>query len=146
MGAVCAVILAREAPPPLADLPVKAIAAIDAMPGTHNLLCGDFAWCALDFPGDGGAPKQKLFLDGRADPFPVPVWQDFVAIEILQPGWQQKLAARNVDAILVKREAPLAQALALMPAWHRAYADPKFLVYLRNGDDRRVSARVRLAG
>ena len=147
VGVACAVTLAREAPPPLADLPVQAIAAIDAMPGTHRLLCGDFAWCALEFPPDGGIPRAQVFLDGRADPFPVSVWRDFVAISLLQPDWRQRLDARGVNVVLVKVDAPLAQALALAPDWRRAYRDAKFLVYLRRGDGRRADAReVRGAG
>jgi hypothetical protein len=134
MAIVVGVGIARKAPPQTRNLPVSAIAALDRMPGTHSLLCSDFAWCALELPPNGGMPRNRVFLDGRADPYPVAVWRDFINIVRLEPGWSAQLVAYNVDAVLVKNDAPLSQALGLTSGWRVAYADEAFKLYLRTGD------------
>jgi len=137
-GCVVAVVvgvgIARKAPPEIHNLPVRAVAVLDKLPGNYSLLCADFAWCALELPPNGGMPRNRVFLDGRADPYPVEVWRDFITIVHLEPGWSSQLASYSVDAVLVKKDAPLAQALALTRGWRVGYADETFRLYLRAGD------------
>ena len=112
-------------------IPSAALAALDRA-GTHRLFCSDFAWCGLVLPPTGGLPRQRTFLDGRADPFPSDVWKDYVAIVRVTPAWQQQLDSHHVDAVLVSAGAPLGQALALVPGWRTSYRDKNFWLYLRS--------------
>jgi hypothetical protein len=108
----------------LADAPLAAVAK---MPGTHNIYCSDFAWCSLAL----GKPGERVFLDGRADPFPRDVWEDFAKIVRLDRTWRATLDRRHVDTIVVKRDEPLDQALAVTPGWRAGYADKTFRLWLR---------------
>ncbi len=123
-----AVGLVRTAPPPtgLADAP---LAALEKLPGEHRLLCADFAWCGLVV----GAPHVRVFLDGRADPYPLAVWDDFAAVVRVSGTWRATLNRRDVDAVVVRSGAPLDQALALERGWHVAYADKTYRLWLRSG-------------
>jgi hypothetical protein len=128
MALVVAVQLVRTAPPPtgLADAP---LAALEKLPGDHRLLCADFAWCGLVV----GVPHVRVFLDGRADPYPPAVWDDFAAIVRVTGAWRATLDRRAVDAVVVKAGAPLDQALALDRGWRAAYADKTYRLWLRSG-------------
>jgi hypothetical protein len=110
-------------------LPHAAVAALARVPGTHNLYCEDFSWCSL------ALQKRNLrtFLDGRCDPFPPRVWADYLDIERLTPRWDSLLAHDKVDAMLVRKGHPLAQALALRNDWRLFYRDGRYEVFLRNG-------------
>ncbi len=108
-------------------LPKNAIAALERTPGTHHLLCGDFAWC-----GDAlGSKNVQTFLDGRCDPFPLSVWRDYKAIAFLESDWQRRLENSRVNAIVVKKTDPLGQALPLLPQWKKLYGDKTYVVFVR---------------
>jgi hypothetical protein len=118
------------------DKPVEpAIVALERLPGVHRVFCADFAWCSFLI----GVPRERVFLDGRADPYPTPVWDDFATIVRLRPGWDERLAAHRVNVVLVERDAPLDQALQLTPAWQPRFEDKHYRVYVR-------AAGVALAG
>lgn len=134
LSAVVALSLLRSAPTDAGrKLPTRALAMLERTPGVHHLFCADFAWCSLVLPPDGGKPRVRTFLDGRADPFPFVVWTDFVGIVRVSPGWRAKLDTHRVDAVLVAVDAPLGQALALAPEWRSAYHDAGFRLYVRRG-------------
>jgi hypothetical protein len=131
LSAMVALSLVRARPDEAAIFPLRPIAALERMPQTHRLLCADFAWCSFVLPAGGGLPRDRAFLDGRADPFPLRVWDDFVAVAKVRPGWRDRLNARAVDSALVARGAPLDQALALAPEWRSEYRDARFRLYVR---------------
>jgi hypothetical protein len=120
--------LAKKIPPAtgLANAPLAALAK---MPGDHDILCTDFAWCSLAL----GVPHERVFLDGRADPYPRAVWDDFVSVLRLDRDWNGMLDRRHVNAIVVARDGQVDQALALVGGWHVAYADKDYRVWLRSG-------------
>ncbi len=128
LALVVAVELVRTAPPAtgLANAP---LAALEKLPGQHRLLCADFAWCGLVV----GAPNVRVFLDGRADPYPPKVWDDFAAIVRVTGAWRATLERSRVDAVVVKAGAPLDQALDLARGWRAAYADKTYRLWLRSG-------------
>ncbi len=107
--------------------PFGALAAILRLPGERHVFCGDFAWCSYLL----ASTRDRVFLDGRADPYPASVWNDFTCIVRVNPGWQQTLRARDVDVVLVGRKTPLEQALSLASAWQSAYVDRDFRLWLR---------------
>ena len=110
-------------------LPRNAVAALGRVPGTHNLYCEDFGWCSLALE----QRNLRTFLDGRCDPFPPRVWADYLDVERLAPRWTGVLAHYNVNAILVRKGRPLAQALALRNDWHLFYRDGRYEVFLHGG-------------
>ena len=111
------------------QLAQTAVTALERIPGEHHVFCADFAWCGFMV----GARHIQVFLDGRADPYPPRVWNDFVAIVRLHVGWRERLRARSVDAVIVARDAPLDQALAAIAGWRSAYADRRYRLWLRSG-------------
>lgn len=118
--------LVRHAPPE-SDLPSAPLRALAAVAGPHRLFCADFSWCGLAV----GVPNVRVFLDGRADPYPPAVWRDFATIARLGGRWRATLDRRRVDAVLVSRDAPLDQALAETAGWHARYSDKGYRLWLR---------------
>jgi hypothetical protein len=115
--------------------PSRALAALTSLPGPHRVFCADFAWCSFIVERHSGS----VFLDGRADPYPIAVWNDFSTVVRLRPGWKTRLDARRVDTVLVADDAPLEQGLSLSPEWKVAYHDAKFELWQRR--ERSLSAR-----
>lgn len=109
------------------DLPVRAIAALAAIDGSHNLYCEDFAWCSLALQ----YPNLREYLDGRCDPFPLPVWKDYQAIFAVTPNWRRIVERRGIDAIIVEKQRGLAKALPAWRSWRLAYSDSKFRLFVR---------------
>jgi branched-subunit amino acid transport protein AzlD len=107
--------------------PIKALAALRVLPGTHRVFCADFAWCSFVIEDNSGS----VFLDGRADPYPMAVWNDFSTVVRLRPGWRSKLDSHRVDTVLVARDAPLEQGLQLASDWRVAYHDKKYDLWER---------------
>jgi len=123
-------------------LGVHAIASLAALPGERRLFCADFAWCGLALD----VPHVRVFLDGRADPYPLAVWTDFDAIARLRPRWRAALRRYDVDTLLVNRDSPLEQAVALTHAWHSTYRDDDFAVWVRSEATPRQAERARRRG
>lgn len=110
-------------------LPERAVTTLSELPGTHNLYCEDFGWCSLALE----TQNLRTFLDGRCDPFPPPVWRDYLAVQRVNPQWPRVLDRYNVDSVLVKKGNALAQALALRSGWHLFYSDRRYEIFLRDG-------------
>jgi len=111
------------------NLADPALAALAREPGSHRVLCTDFAWCGLLV----GKPHVSVFLDGRADPYPERVWEDYLEIARVRPLWRAKLDGQRVDAIVAGRGAPLDQALAAAGGWRVAFVDQRYRLWLRAG-------------
>ncbi len=88
------------------ERPLAAIAELAQLPGSHRLLCEDFAWCgpAVD------TGRISVFVDGRADPFPGSVWTQYDAIIHVRPGWRRTVRRYGVNAMLVRRGGDLDRA------------------------------------
>lgn len=99
--------------------PVSSIAALAALPGEHDLLCTEFSRCAYAL----GTGNIKVFLDGRADPFPPEVWDGFLSVAEMAPGWPETLDHFKVNSLLVFKTDPLSTALKGMPGWREVPQD-----------------------
>ena len=104
-----------------------AMASIATLPGERRIFCADFAWCGLAI----GAPRERVFLDGRADPFPADVWDDFLAIARIHHDWLARLDARGVNTVVTQTDSGLDDALARTRGWQRSYADAHYRVWVR---------------
>jgi hypothetical protein len=141
-GALCIVVLASVIALRLWRVPYsqagsgELIAQLDAMPGLHRLFCQDYAWCGVAV----GAPRIRVFLDGRADPYPLRVWEAAFRVAHRSAGWQLALQAYGVDAIVARRDSPLAAALRDSHRWRTAGtsgAHEMFVHRLPGGDAQR---------
>jgi hypothetical protein len=108
-------------------LPAAALAALGKMPGEHRLLCLDFAWCSLG----AQTPRTRVFLDGRADPYPVDVWRDYIAIVRIAPDFRDRIAERGIDAIVTKRGVALDAALRVTPEWRDVFSDGNYRLWIK---------------
>lgn len=108
--------------------PHRALAAIEALPGRSNVFCANFTWCSFLL----GSPRVRVFLDGRADPYPSGVWDDYSAIIRVVPAWQATLARRCVDVVLLERTSALEQAISLSGEWRSSYSDGTFRAWVRS--------------
>jgi hypothetical protein len=127
---VLVLIVTLKLPPPKDTwrAPLATFDRVSAIPGVHDVFCYDFAVCsvALDYP------NLRVFLDGRADPYPLPVWNAFNAIRRTQPGWRKLMAAYDVDTVLAKRNDKLDAALSHDKSWRRLPAvDPCCYAYVK---------------
>ena len=107
--------------------PSEEIAWLRADPRNHRVYCADFAWCSFLLD----VPRVRVFLDGRADPYPFSVWSDFATITYLRPHWRERLDADAIDAVVVLRGEALDQALAEMPRWSLATSDRRYDLWVR---------------
>jgi len=101
------------------DPPEKSVAALSALPGEHDLLCTEFSKCAYAL----GNPNVRVFLDGRADPFPPEIWDGYLTVAQMLPGWPEALDHYGVNALIVGRTDPIGEALAGMPGWREVPQD-----------------------
>jgi hypothetical protein len=127
-GIFSAALLAKSPEFQKGNLPQVAIAKLAALPGTHRLYCEDFAWCSLAL----AHPNVGEFIDGRCDPFPLGVWQDYVTVFHAKGQWRAILDRRNVNAILVDKKRALAKALPLWRGWRLVYADGDYRLFVRS--------------
>lgn len=109
------------------NLPVRAIATLASVSGTHNLYCEDFAWCSLAL----AYPNVREFIDGRCDPFPIAVWNDYETIYGAKGSWREALDRRGVDAIVVSNKHALARALDKWHDWRLVYSDESYRLFVR---------------
>lgn len=113
------------------NLPRTAIERLASMPGTHRLYCEDFAWCSLAL----AHPNLQEFIDGRCDPFPLSVWNDYITVFHAKTNWRRVVDRRGIDAIVVDKKRTLAHALASWQGWSLVYADDQYRLFVR-GDTR----------
>jgi hypothetical protein len=77
-------------------------------------------------------PRNMIFIDGRADIYEFGgVLSDYLSIMRLEPNALQLLKKYDVEACLIKQDAPLGTALAGMPGWERVYQDAVAALYVR---------------
>ena len=72
-----------------------------------------------------------MFLDGRADPYPVEAWRAAFRIARREPGWEQTLRAYAVDAVIADRTTRLGAALRTSQQWRTAGRAGVYLLLLR---------------
>jgi len=108
-------------------MPFREVDALAKMPGEHRIMCGDFAWCSYFM----GKADQRVFLDGRADPYPPKIWDEFVLVAYLRSGWREVLDRNHINAVIARRDTGLDQALALTHQWKDVERDDKFRLWMR---------------
>ena len=119
----------QEMPAPY-TYPYGAVKYIQENPVPKRLL-NDFNW--------GGyliwkLPERKVFIDGRMDNFFVEgesFAKDHWRITNLDEGWNQLLDDYQIEAVLISKGWPLAQALRVLPEWQILYEDDSSILFER---------------
>ncbi|HEY6236075.1 MAG TPA: hypothetical protein VIW69_13315, partial [Candidatus Elarobacter sp.] len=136
----------RSAPPADSLLPTGPVRTLLAQAHAQpRVFCEDFAWCTLFLLQPGAA---RVYMDGRCDPFPAPLWRDYRELLAGRPRWAAILERERVDAVLVQRDGALDSLLAERPGtWRRIASDGLVRLYVkpallagRHDDPRRAPA------
>jgi hypothetical protein len=100
----------------------------DIGPDDLRLATQDFSGNLIDllWGGDG-----LTFFDDRFDMFPRQVAQDYLELSQGGPGWSAVLEGYGVDAVVWRRDRPLAHLLVSDPFWSVAYADEGWVLATR---------------
>jgi len=76
--------------------------------------------------------RMRVFVDGRADFYPMKVLRDFVAAYYGRSNWYQVLNRYGVTVVIVPPDAPIANLLLLRSSeWRCVYRDETALVFIR---------------
>jgi hypothetical protein len=99
--------------------PVEAVARARAA-GLPGPVFNEFAW--------GGYllyawPEQPVFIDGQTDFYGEQLTREYVTIRETGAGWQEALARRGIELMVLPPDAPLVRALAESPSWKLQYVD-----------------------
>jgi hypothetical protein len=121
------ILLARQPDVRKPSIPLRAVEVAAALPGTHRLYCEDFAWCSWALRH----ANISDFIDGRCDPFPERVWDQYTDVYEVKPRWSNILDRQSIDLVLTKRTRPLAQALHLSGGWRAIYTDSTYALFMR---------------
>ena len=133
-AALCMVMLAAVVSVRMWCAPVRPVAStaliarLAALPASHRLLCQDYAWCGAAV----GEARIRVFLDGRADPYPLPVWDAAFRIAHRNAGWQQALRSYRVDAIIADDDTKLGAALRRSDRWRTAGRSGAYELFVRH--------------
>jgi hypothetical protein len=74
-------------------------------------------------------PQAPVFIDGRADVYGEPLFNQFANTYQLKNNWQKTLAEWQIRAVLVPPSSALAQALRHEPNWSVRYEDPQSVLF-----------------
>ncbi|MEX1278371.1 MAG: hypothetical protein WEI16_04890, partial [Chloroflexota bacterium] len=72
----------------------------------------------------------RVFVDGRNDMYDQAVLEDYSAIRGADPGWEELLAAYEVDAMIWPPTVPLTRGPLDAAGWCEAYRDELQVLYL----------------
>jgi hypothetical protein len=111
--------------PPL--LPIAAIASLNDG-ANHRLLCENFTWCSVAL----AYPNVRVFMDGRCDPYPIGVWQEYGTLLALGKTWQSTLMQQDIDSVVASNRSGIAAALAKTPGWKISFHDSTYVVLRRD--------------
>jgi len=75
-------------------------------------------------------PEIPVFIDGQTDFYGEELTREYRDIRFIKPGWQELLAKRKVEWILVPPDSPLAGALDLLEDWDLSYLDDTAAMYV----------------
>lgn len=130
-------IAARLALPPL-DLdkyPVDAIAFLEeggVDTRRHHLAAPDYVGNFLEYVY---GPEERVFYDDRFDMFPEDVSAAALSLAHVEADVLEELGRYDVKLITVPDSSPLAQVLALEPAWRVLYLDEGWVLACARGTD-----------
>jgi hypothetical protein len=94
-----------------------------------RVFCEDFAWCSVYLTR---SPAVRVFMDGRADPYPPAVWRKYRDVIDGRRDWASILDGYRVNAVVVRRDSALDSLLAARPSrWIPLDADRQARLYVK---------------
>lgn len=76
--------------------------------------------------------RCQVFVDGRADFYPLSVMRDYLAAYQGRKNWREILKRYGVNLVLIPPDTPLASLLRLCPdEWRKAYEDERAILFIR---------------
>jgi hypothetical protein len=93
--------------------PFGSVQHLAAQPGEHRLFCAEYSWCSVAL----GEPNIRIFLDGRADPYPPRVWAAHGTITRARPGWRQLMTDYDINAVIAWRGGFFESQMQTLPQW-----------------------------
>jgi hypothetical protein len=66
-------------------------------------------------------PRQRVFIDGRPDMYGNALFDEYVTVVQLQPGWRDVLDRHAIRLVLVDKDGPLAAELSRDPGWQPVF-------------------------
>ncbi len=78
-------------------------------------------------------PDAPVFADARIELYPEQLWKDYLAITYVRYDWEARLAAWEIDTLMLDRAGQplLIQAAAASPDWERRYEDETTVIFCR---------------
>jgi hypothetical protein len=68
-------------------------------------------------------PEQQIFMDGHTHIYGESLTREYEQVITLSEGWQNVFTKYNIHWVIVRRQAPLVQALTALDTWGVAYED-----------------------
>jgi hypothetical protein len=134
---------ARTRRDPWGYLPVAAVAYIEAHHLPDNVI-NQVGWGGyLDYAWKG---ERKAFIDGRNLLFVNGVFDDYLLLQSVLPGWELVLDVYEAGTVLEQSGSKLDQALGASTRWREVFRDRLAVVYTRRGAGGEVGVAPREAG
>lgn len=74
-------------------------------------------------------PRHKVFIDGRADMYREGIFEDFITVQEVRPGWREVLSRYNITHTLIVPGGSLDYALSRDPGWKVVFKDRVSVIY-----------------
>jgi hypothetical protein len=76
-------------------------------------------------------PEQRVFIDGGTDHYGDKLFQEYVQVWNLDPGWREVLERREIDLALIPPDSRLADELVRDRGWRQWYCDSTAVILRR---------------
>ena len=76
-------------------------------------------------------PRNRVFIDGRLDPYWSLLSGDYPTMITARPGWRQRLDDYGITVALLRPNDQLCAELARDPAWRMVYTDARSALLAR---------------
>jgi len=95
----------------------------------HHVFCAVLEWCNYAIT----LGNVRVMMDARVERADPSVRAAQFTIARVKPGWKRELAARGIDAVVVRRSEALGQLLAFVPHWEAVDLEDGIVLYERAG-------------
>jgi hypothetical protein len=78
-------------------------------------------------------PDYRVFVDGRTDLYGDAFLREYLSVQLARPGFEETLAAYDVNLVLTYPDDTLSAQLACAGGWEEVYRDEVAVVWVREG-------------
>ncbi|HUM70262.1 MAG TPA: hypothetical protein PLK31_15630, partial [Chloroflexota bacterium] len=80
-------------------------------------------------------PEREVFMDAQTDFYGEALTREFIQIADAEAGWEERLAARDVQWVILPPTRPLAAWLSQSGEWDEVYRDDTAVIWVRQQSD-----------